>query len=44
MGIGYCKYKKRSYDEAVRYFEKAIENGYLANDVNELLRWAKSPQ
>jgi len=37
--IGYCYYKIRETKQALDYFEKALQNGYLENDIREFLSW-----
>lgn len=38
--IGYCYYKIREMKQALDYFEKALENGYVENDIREFLSWS----
>lgn len=37
--IGYCYYKIREPKQALDYFEKALQNGYVENDIREFLSW-----
>lgn len=37
--IGYCYYKCKSMQQALEYFDVAIETGYLENDIREFVTW-----
>ncbi|MDK2804607.1 MAG: hypothetical protein PWR23_1615 [Peptostreptococcaceae bacterium] len=41
MALGYCCYKLKHYKLACNYFMKALENGYIENDIKEFLNWTK---
>lgn len=37
--IAYCYYKIRGFHQVVYYFEKALQAGYIENDIKEFLQW-----
>lgn len=41
FNIGYCYYKIRSEEESLKYFEQALECGYLENDIESFLVWIR---
>lgn len=42
FNVGYCYYKINNVEKSLDYFAKALENGYLENDIKEYLQWIKS--
>lgn len=37
--IGYCYYKLRNTEQALNFFDEALLNGYLENDIRDFLLW-----